>query len=91
MLKRVITAIVATIVFIPTLIFSNTWMFPIAMSVACVIGCYEMLSCVGQKKNWWLVVPALLIAAALPSLMRYFYLMVSDQHRTLFTVLKLAI
>ena len=91
MLKRIITALVATVVFIPILVFSNTWVFPIAMSVACVIGCYEMLSCIGQKKNIWLAIPTYPIAAAFPILMRYFYVTVEDKADALFTVIKLAL
>ncbi len=91
MLKRVITSIVAVIIFIPILVFSNTWVFPAAMSIATVIACYEMLSCIGQKKNLWLAIPICLIAAAFPSLTRYFYLTGLDNASTLFTTLKLAL
>ena len=51
MIKRIITAIVALVVFIPTLIFSDTWAFPLAMSLVALLGCYELIACVGQKKN----------------------------------------
>lgn len=91
MLKRIITSIVAVIVFIPVLVFSNTWVFPIVMSFACAIGCYEMLSCVGQKKNFWLSVPMLLIALAFPNIMRYYYLSSADNSNALFTTIRLAL
>ena len=75
MLKRIITSIVALLVFIPILIFSDTWAFPAAMSLAAILGCFEMISCVNQKKNWWLTVPVVLCAASLPILVRVAFLM----------------
>ena len=69
---RIITAIIAAAVFIPILIFSYTWVFPCAMALASVLGCIEMISCVGQKKNLWLVLPISVIAALAPIGVRYF-------------------
>lgn len=69
---RVITAIIAAAVFIPMLIFSHTWIFPCAMALASVIGCFEMISCAGQKKNLWLVIPICSVAALAPIGIRYF-------------------
>ena len=63
MLKRIVTSIVALMVFIPMLIFSDTWIFPAAMAFGALAGCYEMLCCVGQKKNAWLAVPIYAVAA----------------------------
>ena len=70
MLKRIITSIVALAVFIPILVFSDTWAFPIAMGIASAIGCCEMICCVGQKKNFWLFVPISACAVAFPILTR---------------------
>ena len=70
---RIITAIVAAAVFIPILIFSYTWVFPCAMAFGCVLGCLEMISCAGQKKNLWLIIPISLFAALAPIGVRYFY------------------
>lgn len=91
MLKRIITSIVAVIIFIPILVFSNTWALPVAMSIACVIGCYEMISCVGQKKIICLAIPIYLIAAAFPNIMRFTYLSFADSSEALFATLKLAL
>ncbi len=72
MLKRIITSIVALMVFIPVLIFSDTWVFPAAMSLCSFLGCYEMLSCVRQKnKNVWLTLPICLAAIFFPLFLRY--------------------
>ena len=77
MKKRLITAIVALIVFIPVLIFSDTWVFPAVASFACVVACYEMFSCIGQKKNLIFTVPAYLVAIFFPLFVRFAY--VSDK------------
>ena len=69
---RLITAIIAAAVFIPILIFSHTWIFPCAMALASVLGCFEMISCVGQKKNLWLMIPMCIFAALAPIGVRYF-------------------
>lgn len=70
---RIITAIIAAAVFIPILIFSYTWVFPCAMAFGCVLGCLEMISCAGQKKNFWLIIPISVFAALAPIGVRYFY------------------
>ena len=66
MLKRTITAIVMTALFIPVCWFSYTPVFPIVMAVLSVVAAYEMLACVGLKKNIAVSVPAYLFAAATP-------------------------
>ena len=66
MLKRIITSIVAICVLVPILIFDDTWVFPIAVSICTVIGVWEMLHCVGLWKNWFLTIPLCLVAAFLP-------------------------
>ncbi len=74
MLKRIITSIVALVVFVPVLIFSNTWVFPAAMSIAAFLGCYEMLSCVRKKnKSVWFAIPICLAAVFFPLFLRYSY------------------
>ena len=65
MLKRIITAIVALCVFVPIVIFSETWVFPAAVSLCAIIGIIEMLGCMGQKKNLFFTVPLSLVAASL--------------------------
>lgn len=73
MLKRVITSIVAAAVFIPFLIFSNTWFFPAAIALCSFIGCYEMLTCIGKNKNVFFAIPISLLAAFFPLAVRYCY------------------
>ena len=71
MLKRIITSIVALCVFIPVLIFSDTWIFPIGMSLCATIGIWEFLGCVKQRKNLFLTIPFCAIAAFFPCFLRY--------------------
>ncbi len=52
MLKRTITAVVAIMLFIPICVYSYTPIFPAAMAVLSVVGIYEMLGCVGVRKNY---------------------------------------
>ena len=74
MLKRIITAIVATVVLVPFLIFSSTWAFPAAIALCAFLGCYEMLTCIGKSKNIFLVIPISLLAIACPLAVRFCYL-----------------
>jgi phosphatidate cytidylyltransferase len=66
MKTRVITGLVALAVFVPFLIFSNTWAFGFAMAVCSAISVFEIVRCVKLDKNLWVSVPLLLLGAALP-------------------------
>lgn len=91
MLKRIITSIVAICVLVPILIFDETWVLPIAVSICSVIGILEMLGCIGLRKNWFLTVPLCLVTALLPLFTRYLYLADVAQSESLATLLKMAI
>ena len=66
MKTRIITAIVAIIVFLPVCIFSDTWFYPTAMAILCSVGVYEMLACVGMFRKLSVSVPSMLLAAIMP-------------------------
>ena len=70
MLTRVITSLVALCVLIPVLIFSNTWIFPIAVAFCCFVATYEALKCIGSHSKPVLSVCLLLAAAAFPIIAR---------------------
>ena len=91
MLKRIITSIVAICVLIPVLIFDNTWVFPVAVSICAVIGVFEMASCLGFKKNLFLVIPLCFAAAFFPVYSRYSMLCNSDTLGSLHEMLKLSL
>lgn len=71
MKTRIITAIVAIAVLLPVLIFSDTVVFPIALSILSVVALFEMASCLGLKNEWLLTVPGYILAAGIPFLIRY--------------------
>lgn len=71
MLRRVLTAAVALCVFIPVMIFSETWAFPVMFALCALIGTFEMLRCVGLHKNLWVSLPLMLAATAAPIGARY--------------------
>ena len=57
MKQRVITAIILCLFAIPVCIFSGTVVFPIAMAFIGFMGVYEMLGCMGMRKNYYISVP----------------------------------
>lgn len=71
MKQRIITAIVLLIVAIPVCIFSGTVAFPIVWSVLGAVGVYELLGCMGTKKNYYISVPLYILALAAPFVVRY--------------------
>lgn len=71
MIIRVISAIVALIILIPVVFFSETILLPLA---AVVVGCiclFEMLGCLKLRKNLWVSIPFYAVAIFAPMAMRY--------------------
>lgn len=64
MKTRIITAIVAILILIPVLIFSDTVIFPIAFGLLAMVAVWEMLSCVGVFKKWPVSVLSFVASAA---------------------------
>ena len=71
MLTRILTAVVAFIVFLPFLIFSDTWAFPIAMSICGIVSVLEMIHCVKLHKNLAFTIPLSLLAIVAPLGIRF--------------------
>lgn len=71
MKKRIITGIVALLVFLPICIFSKFVIFPIAMGILAAIGVFEISKCIGWEKKFVLTIPTFIVALALP-ILRYF-------------------
>jgi phosphatidate cytidylyltransferase len=69
---RIITAACMALVGIPILIFSKYIVFPIALAILAFIGTYEMLRVLGSEKNYFISVPAYLMALAAPILAYFF-------------------
>lgn len=72
MKQRIITGTVLGLLLIGVFLLSHTFVYPVIMGLMCVVGTYEMLSCIGQKKNSYLTVPAL-IAGVVSPVFAYFY------------------
>ena len=70
MLKRIITSVVGVAILIPVLWYSDTYLFVGAMALISVIGCFELLRCIGLHHNYAIAIPQYIISAALPFLMR---------------------
>ncbi len=70
MLKRIITAVVMTLVLLPFFILSywswGEWLIPLLMSLMATIAVWELFGCVGMRRDYVSTVPAYLMAAALP-------------------------
>ena len=73
MKQRVITAIILCLVAIPVCIFSGTIVFPIAMAFIGFMGVYEMLGCMGTRKNLLITAPLYVAALVAPFIVRYTY------------------
>ena len=70
MLTRILTGVIAFVVFLPFLVHSDTIAYPIAMALCSVLSTYEMIRCVGLHKKHRVTVPLCLAAAALPLCVR---------------------
>lgn len=73
MKQRIITAIVLLIIAIPVCFFSGTVLFPIVMAFIGLVGVYEMLGCMGTRKNLLISVPLYIYALVAPFLVWYKY------------------
>ena len=71
MKTRVLTGVIAFLILIPFVVFSDTLLFPIGIAVCTLIAVWEALHCVGLHKNLWLLIPYGLVALAAPFSIRY--------------------
>ena len=71
MRTRVITAIFIILVTAPLCLLSHTVAWPAFVSVMTVMAVFEMLGCVGTRRNLAISVPAMLMAAVFPFALRY--------------------
>ncbi len=70
MRTRILTGVVAFLLFLPFLIFSDTVAFPIAMAFCSVVSVVELLGCVKLRRRVSLSLPLCLLAVACPLCMR---------------------
>ena len=68
---RILTAVIAFLVFLPFLILADTPALPIAMAICGLVSTFEMVRCVGLHKNLFVSVPLYLAAVAVPFSLRF--------------------
>ena len=66
MITRVRTALIALCVLAPFLIFSGTFMLQIFVIVMSTVALYETFACIKVEKNYYVSVPAYLLAVIVP-------------------------
>ncbi len=71
MKNRLLTTFIGLPLVIVVLIFSRTVVLPVAVTVFCMIGVYEMVSCLGFAKNPSVLFPSLAFTAFLTASSRY--------------------
>ncbi len=71
MRTRILTAVVAFLVFLPFLIFADTPALPIAMAICGLVSTFEMIRCVGLHKNLFVSIPLYLAAVVTPLSLRF--------------------
>ena len=64
MKQRIITGTILIALLVPILIFSDTYVFPIAFTLLALIGTWEMLRCVGTVKSMAVAIPSFLFTLA---------------------------
>ncbi len=70
MARRIITALVGIALLIPFIIFSGTWPILIFTTLVSAIAVWEIVSCVGHNKKWYILVPSFLVSIAVQVLTR---------------------
>jgi len=71
MKTRVITALCALCVLVPYLVFSDTFMLEIFVSVLATVAVSEMLGCAGLDKKWRISVPSYIVSFIIPWSVRH--------------------
>ena len=71
MLTRILTGIIALVIFIPILFLSDTLIFDIAISFISFTGTIELLRCVGIMQKYAISLPSVVVSFLVPILFRY--------------------
>ncbi len=67
MKQRLITGSILAAILLPIVIFSKYIIYPITLSLLCVMAAYEVLTVIGASRKYFVSVPAYIIAAAMPT------------------------
>ena len=66
MKTRTITSVFILLVMIPIILLSKFIIYPIALSALAVMATFEILRALGVEKNWYLSIPAYILAGVFP-------------------------
>ena len=66
MKTRTITSVFILLVTVPIILLSKYIIYPIALSALAVMATYEILRALGVEKNWYLSIPAYILAGVFP-------------------------
>lgn len=89
MKTRVLTAIVAIMVLIPVLAFSNTIAFPIICGLFALISVFEITGCIGVRKNWFLSITSFLYVIGISALVTIYFAKAKSNPCSIFAMEKL--
>lgn len=70
MARRIITALVGIALLIPFIIFSDKWPIFVFTVLASTVAVWEILSCIGHNRKWYVLVPSLLVSISVQILPR---------------------
>ena len=63
MLVRFLTGLCLTVIMVPVVFFAPGWGVSLMIAVFAGIAAYELINCVGHKKEWWVTVLAVAFCA----------------------------
>ena len=66
MKTRTITSVFILLVMVPIILLSKFIIYPIALSALAVMATFEILRALGVEKNWYLSIPAYILAGVFP-------------------------
>ncbi len=90
MKQRTITSAIILAVMIPIALLSEYMVYPIAMSLFCLMATFEMLRVLGMEKRWLLSVPAYLLSLTLPLFTHDIFLGESHEMRVTYMLISAA-
>ncbi len=67
MKQRLITGSILTVILLPIVIFSKYIIYPITLSLLCVMAVYEVLTVIGASRKYSVSLPSYILAAAMPT------------------------
>ena len=73
MKTRILTAIVAILVLIPVLIWSDTMAFPIICGLFALISVFEITGCIDVRKKWGLSIPSFFYTIGISAIVTVYF------------------